>query len=330
MKATKRELSIFKATKNRDHINMQLIFTSIGLVLLFVFFSLNTKTFLTQRNLLNVALQTSVSVILAIAETYIIATGGIDLSIGSVAAASGMVTAIAIKSGMPVPIAIFLGLLVGILCGALNGFTITVLGIVPFIATLGTNSIMRGLVYVMLDGIPLSASSAGASFTWIGQGKLFNIIPYPVIFMLIISIIAYIVLTKTTFGRSLFAMGSNENAAFLSGVKVKKTKFCVYMLSGFICGIAGIILTSRVASASPTACEGYETFAIAAAVIGGASLSGGKGNILGSIIGAFIIGFLNNGLNLIGLSSFWQQVAIGAVIIMAVFLDVIREKIKQQ
>lgn len=327
MKSGKNKLSLLK---NKDNINMQLVFTSIGLVLLFIFFSLNTKAFLSQRNLLNVALQTSVSVILAIAETYVIATGGIDLSIGSIAAASGMVTAISINNGMSVPVAIILGLLIGIFCGALNGFTITVLGIVPFIATLGTNSIMRGLIYVMLNGIPLSASSAGPAFTWIGQGKLFELIPYPVIFMLIISAVAYVVMGKTTFGRSLFAMGSNENAAFLSGVKVKKAKFSVYLLCGFLCAIAGIILTSRVASASPTACEGYETFAIAAAVIGGASLSGGKGNILGTIIGAFIIGFLNNGLNLIGLSSFWQQVAIGCVIIMAVFLDVIRIKLKQQ
>lgn len=310
--------------------NMQLVFTLVGLILLMVFFSLNTKNFLSQRNLLNIALQTSVAVLLAIAETFVIITGGIDLSIGSMSAASGMIVAIALNRGLPVPAAILLGILTGVLCGAFNGFTVTVLGIVPFIATLGTNSIMRGLIYVMLNGIPLSASSAGEKFTWIGQGKLGGWLPYPVLFMVIIALIAVVVLAKSKFGRTIFAIGSNEGAAFLSGIKVKMTKFKVYLLCGFLSSIAGIILTSRVASASPTAGQGDETFAIAAAVIGGASLAGGKGNMLGTIIGAFIIGILNNGLNLIGLSSFWQQVAIGCVIILAVFLDVIRVRLKNQ
>lgn len=316
--------------KNKTKWNMQLVFTSVGLILLMLFFSINTKNFLSQRNLLNIALQTSVAVLLAIAETYVIITGGIDLSIGSMSAASGMIVAIALNRGMPVPFAILLGILTGVLCGAFNGFTITVLGIVPFIATLGTNSIMRGLIYVMLNGIPLSASSAGEAFTWIGQGKLGGWLPYPVLFMAVVAVIAVIVLAKSRFGRTIFAIGSNEGAAFLSGIKVKMTKFKVYLLCGFLSSIAGIILTSRVASASPTAGQGDETFAIAAAVIGGASLSGGKGNMVGTIIGAFIIGILNNGLNLIGLSSFWQQVAIGCVIILAVFLDVIRMKLKNQ
>lgn len=316
--------------KIKTNLNMQLVFTSVGLILLMLFFSLNTKNFLSQRNLLNVALQTSVAVLLAIAETYVIITGGIDLSIGSMSAASGMIVAIALNRGIPVPIAILFGILTGVLCGAFNGFTITVLGIVPFIATLGTNSIMRGLIYVMLNGIPLSASSAGEAFTWIGQGKLGGWLPYPVLFMIVVSVIAVIVLSKSKFGRTIFAIGSNESAAFLSGIKVKMTKFKVYLLCGFLSSIAGIILTSRVASASPTAGQGDETFAIAAAVIGGASLAGGKGNMVGTIIGAFIIGILNNGLNLIGLSSFWQQVAIGCVIILAVFLDVIRVKLKNQ
>lgn len=310
--------------------NMQLAVISAGLVLIMLFFSLNTKNFLSQRNLLNVALQTSVAVLLAVAETFVIITGGIDLSVGSMSAASGMIVAVALNKGMPAPAAIIAGILVGVLCGAFNGFTVTVLGIVPFIATLGSNSIMRGLIYVILNGIPLSASSAGTSFTWIGQGKLWGWLPYPVLFMVVIAIIAVIILAKSKFGRTIFAIGSNEGAAFLSGIKVKMTKFKVYLLCGFLSSIAGIILTSRVASASPTAGQGDETFAIAAAVIGGASLSGGKGNMAGTIIGAFMIGILNNGLNLIGLSSFWQQVAIGCVIILAVFLDVIRMRFKNQ
>lgn len=310
--------------------NMQLVFTSLGLILLMFFFSLNTERFLTQKNLINIALQTSVSVITAIALTYVIVTGGIDLSVGSVLAASGASVAIAIKAGISVPIAILLGLLTGLLCGAFNGFVITVLGIVPFIATLGSNSIYRGLVYVMLNGIPLSATSAGESFTWIGQGKFMDWLPYPVLFMVIIAILATIFLNKSKFGRAMYAIGSNESAAFLSGIKVKSVKFRVYLLSGFLSSIAGVILTSRVASASPTAGLGGETFAIAASVIGGASLAGGKGNIVGTIIGAFLIGVLNNGLNLIGLGSFWQEVAMGCVIILAVYLDVIRNRLKNE
>lgn len=315
---------------SKDKLNMQLIAITIGLAILMLFFSMNTKNFLSTRNLLNVALQTSISVILAIAETYVIITGGIDLSIGSVSAMAGMITTISLNSSIPVLPAILIGLLAGILCGVLNAVTITVMGIVPFIATLGTNSIMRGLIYVILNGIPLSASSAGEAFTWIGQGKLGGWLPYPVLFMIVIAIICTILLTKTKFGRMVFAIGSNENTAFLSGIKVNMVKCKVYMLSALLCSVAGIILTSRVASASPTAGEGDETFAIAAAVIGGASLSGGKGNMIGTIIGAFIIGILNNGLNLVGLSSFWQQVAVGCVIIFAVFLDVIRMKLKSQ
>ena len=148
--------------------------------------------------------------------------------------------------------------------------------------------------------------------------------------MIIVSVFATILLSRTKFGRQVYAIGSNENTAFLSGIKVKQMKFKVYMLSALLSSIAGVILTSRVASASPTAGEGDETYAIAAAVIGGASMSGGKGNMIGTIIGAFIIGVLNNGLNLIGLSSFWQQVAVGFVIILAVYLDVIRIRIKER
>lgn len=315
---------------NKSKLNMQLVFTSLGLILLMIFFSISTDSFLTQRNLINIALQTSVSVITAIALTYVIVTGGIDLSVGSVLAASGAAVAIGIKAGAPIPLAIILGLLTGTACGALNGFVITVLGIVPFIATLGTNSILRGLVYVALNGIPLSAASAGGSFTWIGQGRFMGWLPYPVLFMVVIAIMATIFLKKSKFGRAMYAIGSNESAAFLSGIKVKNIKFKVYLLSGFLSSIAGVILTSRVASASPTAGDGGETFAIAASVIGGASLAGGKGNLVGTIIGAFLIGVLNNGLNLIGLSSFWQEVAMGCVIILAVYLDVIRGRLKSE
>ncbi len=311
----------------KKNINTQIIFTMMGLLILCIFFSVTTKSFLTQRNLLNIATQTSVAVIVAIAETYIIASGCIDLSVGSGVAFAGLVVASAMKAGIPVPIAMIMVLGVGMALGAFNAFVITVLGIVPFIATLGTNSIFRGIVLVIMDGVPMSGLKP--EFTWIGSGKLWGWLPWAVIFMVIIAVVMAILLKKSKFGRYVYAIGSNEQAAYLSGIPVNKIKVMNYVISGALVAFAGMLLAARVSSAAPTAGDLYETNAIAASVIGGASLSGGKGSIAGTIVGAFIIGVLSNGLNLIGLNYFWQQVAIGVVIISAVFLEVVRERLKK-
>lgn len=313
--------------KVKKKLNTQILFTLIGLLLLCAFFSITTESFLTQRNLLNIATQTSVAVIVAIAETYIIASGCIDLSVGAGVAFSGLVVASAMKAGIPVPLAMLMALIVGMMLGAFNAFVITVLGIVPFIATLGTNSIFRGIVLVIMDGVPMSGLKS--EFTWIGSGKLWGWLPWAVIFMVIIAIIMATLLKKSKFGRYVYAIGSNEQAAFLSGIPVNKIKVINYIISGALVAIAGMLLAARVSSAAPTAGELYETNAIAATVIGGASLTGGKGSIAGTIVGAFIIGVLSNGLNLIGLNYFWQQVAIGVVIISAVFIEVLRERLKK-
>ena len=296
----------------KKNINTQIIFTMMGLLILCIFFSVTTKSFLTQRNLLNIATQTSVAVIVAIAETYIIASGCIDLSVGSGVAFAGLVVASAMKAGIPVPIAMIMVLGVGMALGAFNAFVITVLGIVPFIATLGTNSIFRGIVLVIMDGVPMSGLKP--EFTWIGSGKLWGWLPWAVIFMVIIAVVMAILLKKSKFGRYVYAIGSNEQAAYLSGIPVNKIKVMNYVISGALVAFAGMLLAARVSSAAPTAGDLYETNAIAASVIGGASLSGGKGSIAGTIVGAFIIGVLSNGLNLIGLNYFWQQVAIGRYI----------------
>ncbi len=312
---------------NKKERNTQILFTLMGLLILCIFFSAATESFLTQRNLLNIATQTSVAVIVAIAETYIIASGCIDLSVGSGVAFSGLIAATAMKAGMPVPLAMLLALMTGMMLGAVNAFVITVLGIVPFIATLGTNSIFRGIVLVVMDGVPMSGLKS--EFTWIGSGKLFGWLPWAVVFMAVIAVVMAILLKKSKFGRYVYAIGSNEQAAFLSGIPVKKIKVMNYIISGALVAFAGMLLAARVSSAAPTAGELYETNAIAASVIGGASLTGGKGSIAGTIVGAFIIGVLSNGLNLIGLNYFWQQVAIGVVIIAAVFLEVVRERLQR-
>ena len=315
------------AKSQKKNINTKIIFTLTGLLILCVFFSITTKSFLTQRNLLNIATQTSVAVIVAIAETYIIASGCIDLSVGAGVAFSGLVVASAMKAGIPVPAAMLLALGTGMALGAFNAFVITVLGIVPFIATLGTNSIFRGIVLVIMDGVPMSGLKS--EFTWIGSGKLWGWLPWAVVFMAVIAVVMAILLKKSKFGRYVYAIGSNEQAAYLSGIPVNRIKVLNYVISGALVAFAGMLLAARVSSAAPTAGDLYETNAIAASVIGGATLSGGKGSIAGTIVGAFIIGVLSNGLNLIGLNYFWQQVAIGVVIISAVFLEVVRERLKK-
>ena len=307
--------------------NSQILFISIGLLLECIIFSLATDNFLSSKNIINVLLQNSVAVIVAIAQTYVIASGMIDLSVGSTAAMAGMAVALLIRGGMPYGIAMLLAVLMGVACGVLNSFVVTILGIVPFIATLGTNYLLRGIILLVMNGIPISGLDP--DFGWIGNGRIGDVLPYPVIWMSVVVVVMAVILRKMRLGRDIFAIGSNEQAAFLSGVDVKKTKWLVYLVSGTLCGIAGVILTSRLSSAAPTACEGYDTTAIAATVIGGASLRGGKGSIAGTIIGAFIIGVLTNGLNLLALNYYWQQVAVGIVIILAVFLDVLRTKIEK-
>jgi ribose transport system permease protein len=295
-----------------------------GLFLLCVFFSLTSPHFLTTNNLLTVALQTSVIAIVAIGQTFVIIKSGIDLSVGSVVAISGVVAADLMTKGTPVAIAVLIGIGVGAVCGLINGFLIAFGKIPPFIATLGMMGAARGAALVITDGIPVSGLPA--SFGALAGAQLFGVIPSSVVIMLIIAIIMGLILSKSHFGRNIYAIGSNEEAAYLSGIPIKKTKMWVYVVSGLMSGIAGIVLTSRLVSAQPTAGNMYELDAIAAVVIGGASLMGGVGSILGTLIGAFVMGVLRNGLNLLNVSPFWQQIAIGGVVVLAVFIDNLRRK----
>lgn len=299
--------------------------TLIGLFALIVMFWILSPYFLTFSNMLNIAQQTSINAIIAIGLTFVIISGGIDLSVGSVLAFAGVVTAGALNAELPIIIAVMIGMLVGFLCGAVNGILIGWGHLPPFISTLGMMSIARGAALLFTNGRPISGFSSG--FRTIAEGHLL-FIPLPVIIMIVLYIIGHIVLTRTILGRYTYAIGGNEEAAILSGIHVKLNKLFIYGISGLLSGMAAILLTARLNSAQPIAGIMYELDAIAAAVIGGTSLMGGEGVLIGTLIGAFIMGVLRNGLNIMGVSSFIQQTIIGTVIIAAVLIDMILKKRK--
>ncbi|MFL4359224.1 ABC transporter permease subunit [Streptococcus uberis] len=295
--------------------------TLVALIGLMIVITIINPNFLTTNNLLNLLLQVTANGFIAFGMTFVILTGGIDLSVGSILALSSALTAGLIAKGTPVGIAILLALALGGIFGMLNGLLISYGKLAPFIVTLATMTIFRGATLVYSNGNPITGGlSDSFTFQFIGQGYIFGI-PFPVILMFLVFLILYLLLHKTAFGKSVYAVGGNEKAAYISGIKLNNVKIVIYTLSGMMAAISGLIITSRLSSAQPTAGASYEMDAIAAVVLGGTSLSGGKGRILGTLIGALIIGGLNNGLNIIGVSAFWQQVVKGVVILIAVLLD---------
>ena len=297
--------------------------TFIGLVTIILFFSFWTPYFLTVSNLLNVAQQTTINAVIAVGMTYVIITAGIDLSVGSIMAFSGVVLASLLNADQPLVIAILGGLFVGAACGFINGILISYGKLPPFISTLGLMSVARGAALLYTDGRPISGF--GEDFRFIASGEILHI-PFPIIVMIIIYLIGHFVLTRTKLGRYTYATGGNEQAAILSGVNVKMIKIVVYSLCGLLSGAASVLLTARLNSAQPIAGIMYELDAIAAVVIGGTSLMGGEGKLTGTLIGALIMGVLRNGLNLLDVSSFIQQIVIGSVIICAVLIDMTLKK----
>jgi ribose/xylose/arabinose/galactoside ABC-type transport system permease subunit len=277
-----------------------------------------TPFFLTVSNLLNVAEQAAIIAIVAVGMTFVIITGGIDLSVGSVLAFAGVVMASVLHLEVPVPLALAVALGTGLCCGLVNGALITVGRLPPFIATLGMMSVARGTALMFTEGRPVSGFSGG--FRSLATGELLGI-PVSVVIMVGVYVVAHFVLTRTKLGRYTYAIGGNEEAALLSGVNVRLYKAAVYGLSGMLSGLAAVLLTARLNSAQPIAGMMYELDAIAATVIGGTSLLGGEGTVVGTLIGALIMAVLRNGLNILGVSSFVQQVVIGSVIIAAVLLD---------
>ncbi|MFE7117638.1 substrate-binding domain-containing protein [Streptomyces sp. NPDC057654] len=294
-----------------------------ALAVLVVALSLLSGDFLTTQNLLNVGVQAAVTAILAFGVTFVIVSAGIDLSVGSVAALSATVLAwTATSQGLPVWLAVVLAVGTGIACGLASGALIAFGKLPPFIATLAMLSIGRGLALVVSQGSPISVPDAVS-----GLGDtLGGWLPVPVIVMVAVGVVTAVVLARTYIGRAMYAIGGNEEAARLSGIRVGRQKLVIYALSGAFAAVAGIVLASRLSSAQPQAAYGYELDAIAAVVIGGASLSGGVGKASGTFVGALILAVLRNGLNLLSVSAFWQQVVIGAVIALAVLLDTLRRR----
>lgn len=294
-----------------------------ALVVLVVAMSLLSGDFLTTQNLLNVGVQAAVTAILAFGVTFVIVSAGIDLSVGSVAALSATVLAwTATSQGMPVWLAVIFAVGTGIACGFVNGLLVSYGKLPPFIATLAMLSVARGLSLVISQGSPIAFPDSVSNLGDTIGGWL----PVPVIVMIAMGLITAVILARTYIGRSMYAIGGNEEAARLSGLRVKRQKLVIYGLSGLFAAVAGIVLASRLVSAQPQAAQGYELDAIAAVVIGGASLAGGVGKASGTLIGALILAVLRNGLNLLSVSAFWQQVVIGVVIALAVLLDTLRRK----
>ena len=294
----------------------------VGLIVLIVAVSLASPDFLDVGNLLNVLRQTSINAVIAMGMTFVILTAGIDLSVGAILALCGAFAASLIASGTGLLIAMLIVLLAGLALGAVSGLIITYGAVQPFIATLVSMTVLRGAVLVFSNGTPIDASSGAASnaFGNLGAGYVFGI-PIPVIAAAIVFAACWVALTQTRFGRYVYAIGGNENVARLSGVNVTLVKIVVYAVSGLLSALAGIILTARLQSAQPTAGVGYELDAIAAVVVGGTSLAGGIGSMTGTLIGALIIGILNNALNLMDVSAYYQMIAKGAVILLAVLVD---------
>ncbi|TDH27467.1 ribose ABC transporter permease [Segetibacter sp. 3557_3] len=301
----------------------------IALFFLCLVISLLSDKFLTVANGWNVLRQISVNICISTGMTLVVLTAGIDLSVGSVLALCGAVTAGLLKNGIELPSAnlfigftvfgsIISGIVLGTLLGWFNGFTITRFKVPPFVATLAVLTIARGLTMLWTKGFPISG--LGSNFAYVGTGWLLGI-PVPVWISAVIVLLAHMLTRKTPLGRYIYAIGGNESAARLSGIRINRVKMSVYAIAGALAAIGGIIVTSRLDSAQPNAGITYELDAIAAVVIGGTSLSGGRGSILGTVLGAIIIGVLNNGLVLLNVSPFWQQVVKGLVILVAVIID---------
>lgn len=301
----------------------------IALVLLCVVLSIVSDKFLTVDNTWNVMRQISVNICISVGMTLVILIAGIDLSVGSVLALCGAIAAGLLKNGVQVQSsnlyigftllgAILLSLIAGAALGWFNGWTITKFKVPPFVATLAMLTIARGLTMLWTKGFPIS--NLGDSFDYIGTGWFLGI-PLPVWISGIVVLIAVIITKKTVLGRYIYAIGGNESASKLSGININKVKLTVYAISGLLAAVGGILVTSRLDSAQPNAGISYELDSIAAVVIGGTSLSGGRGTIMGTVLGALIIGVLNNGLVLLNVSPFWQQVVKGAVILLAVMID---------
>jgi len=308
-------------------IDLNRILRSYGILIAFILIciamTILSPVFLTVTNIRNVIRQSSIYGIMAIGMTFVILTGGIDLSVGSMLAIAGAIAAGSAKGGMGLELTILIALGIGLGCGLVNGLIVTAGRITPFVVTLGMMSIARGLTLIYTKGYPISGFDE--TFRFIGGADILAI-PFPIIVFFLTVVIAWLVLTQTRLGRYTYAIGGNEETVKLSGINSDVYKTIVYMISGITSAISALILTSRLNSAEPVAGTGYELDVIAAVVIGGTSLMGGRGSVWGTLVGALLIGVINNGMNLLGISPYFQLVVKGVIIIGAVLLDRLRQE----
>lgn len=318
-------VALTKRKRKMDNDLSQRLSVALALVLLCVFFSFGNDYFFDIDNFLTIAIQTAITAITAYGMTFVIISRAVDLSIGSILAFSTVTVAMLLNAGVPLLFAIIIVMIAGAVFGALNGIFVSKMGLPPFIATLGAQMAIRGLTMVITDSRPIYITG-NDSFRMIFQGKIFGLawLPLPVVYLIVLGLLSSFILRKTVIGRQIFAVGSNEEAARLSGIKTAKIRIFAYLYSGLMASIAGVVLTARVNSGQPTIGVAYEASAIAAAVIGGASMGGGHGSISGTILGAFIMTTLMNGLNLMNVSQNWQMFATGLVVIFSVYLDMVR------
>ena len=302
---------------------IQRLLPFLTLIVLFVALALATPHFLTETNLSSVVRQTAVINIMALGMTLVIVSGGIDLSVGSILAMAGLLGTMTIAKGYPIVVGTIAGILVGGFWGLVNGSLITHLKINPFIVTLGTLGIVRGLTLIISNGLPVH--ELPEKFSYLGEGNLLGV-PFVLWVLLACALLVHVILEHTKLGRYAFTIGSNEAAAFYAGIPVSFHTTAVYAICGMLTGLAGMVEASRLMTGQPTAGQGYELQAIAAVVIGGGSLRGGEGSVTGTLIGAFIMGLLSNGSDLLGISPYLQQAIIGAVIILAVWVDELRKR----
>lgn len=317
--------------------------TLVVLVLLVIFFSAISAEYLTQSNLILMTKHVAINAILAIGVTFVILTGGIDLSVGSIAGLASMVAGGLLFKGLSVPggtlffsvaVVILVGIVVGALVGAVNGIVVTRFKVAPFIATLGMLYVARGAAQLLSNGgtypdLAGTPERGNTGFHVIGVDSLLGI-PVAVWIMVVVAAVAIVVTTKTPFGRRIFAVGGNERSAILAGIRVNRVKIAVYVIAGACAALAGLLLTSELGAAYPDTATTYELNAIAAAVLGGTALSGGRGTVIGTVMGAFVIGFLSDGLVLVGVSTFWQSVVKGAVIVFAVITEQAQQRLQSR
>ncbi len=300
----------------------------VGLFALIVVVSFSSESFFTASNMWNILRQISTNALLAFGMTFVILIGGIDLSVGPILAFSGVFAAYALGVlGWPIWLAVLVSVLLCTLVGVLNGVIVTTTGIAPFVVTLSMQQIFRGFSMLLANGAPIRIKNQ--AFIKIGTSYL-GPVAYPVIYMVLIMALCVLILNRTRFGRHIYALGGNKTAARFAGIQTSRIEVAVYALSAFLAAVAGVVLAARMTAGVPATGEGYECDAIAAVVLGGASFTGGVGTIGGTLIGAVIIGVLNNGLNMLNVASFWQYVAKGVVILLAVLADVLRKKNKDK